>query len=251
MSTTTTNKKNKSRGATANSSAVHSSIREVNQKSAPYQVRPSRYKPNVLLRNQVTPSDVVKAASLIIKTLECNVEAAYNEATKGMPKSEIMAMVHYFHQTIDQIAERNGVTEAKVSPRVQQENKRFIDNLKNEAESARAKHIASKKLLPPSAFQEKLGISKQAISKAIKENRMFAVLGPSGENFYPAFFAEEKYDRRHLEKVCKALGTLPGGSKWQFFTTAKGSLDGRTPLEALAVGEVDAVIIAADGFVER
>lgn len=179
------------------------------------------------------------------------VEKAYDKATRGMPEDARRAMFFRIRTTIDQLAEKIGAAAPVVSPQVRRENNRFMENMKSEADSARKGHIASKKLLPPGIFQEKLGISKQAISKAVKENRLFVVMGPSGENFYPAFFSEEKYDRRTLEKVSKTLGSLPGGSKWQFFTTPKGSLDGRTPLEALATGKIDAVMVAASGFVER
>jgi hypothetical protein len=65
------------------------------------------------------------------------------------------------------------------------------------------------------------------------------------EGYFPYFFADEKYPRRALEKVSKALGKLPGARKWQFFTTPRISLNGKTPLEALSKGQVDAVLSAA------
>lgn len=259
MSSPTTDKRIKSRRIAAK--PLSRSI-DVNQKIEPYQIGKVA-KPVVMGRKNTTkvaffrPGRPVLKMGSVARSMKRNVEIAYNEATKGMSKNDKEAMVYFLWDTVDHIAEKIGVTEPEALTQVtqvtqtQKENSRFIDSLKIEAESARAEHIASKKLLPSGAFQEKLGISKQAISKAIKENRMFAILGPSGENFYPAFFAEEKYDRRNLEKVCKALGTLPGASKWQFFTTPKGSLDGKTPLEALALGKIDAVMISAAGFVER
>lgn len=69
--------------------------------------------------------------------------------------------------------------------------------------------------------------------------------------FFPRFYIERRYNRRQLESVCKVLGNLPGRSKFQFFTTPKGSLGGRTPLEALAGGDVALVRRAALGFAER
>lgn len=258
MSSITTNKKIKSRRTAAKPSDVHLSRSiDVNQKIEPYQIRKVA-KSIVMHRPSTSKADfsrrarhIPKIGSLAMRSMKRNVEMAYNEATKGMSKNDKEAMVYFLRNTVDQIAEKIGATKLEVLSQAHKENSHFIDNLKTEAEIARAEHIASKKLLPSGAFQETLGISKQAISKAVKENRMFAILGPSGENFYPAFFSEEKYDRRNLEKVCKALGTLPGASKWQFFTTPKGSLDGKTPLEALALGHVDAVMISAAGFVER
>lgn len=68
---------------------------------------------------------------------------------------------------------------------------------------------------------------------------------------YPAFFVDPRYNVRQLESVCKRLGALPGGSKWQFFVTRKGSLGGVTPLEALLAGDFAAVMLSAEGFRDR
>ena len=46
------------------------------------------------------------------------------------------------------------------------------------------------------------------------------------------------------------LGDLPGGSKLQFFVTRKGSLGGKTPLEALATGGLAKVKDVTSAFVE-
>jgi hypothetical protein len=75
--------------------------------------------------------------------------------------------------------------------------------------------------------------------------------GASGEYLYPAFFAEPAYERRALEKVCKALGDLPGAAKWDFFMSPRVSLNGRTPLQALAKGALDEVLEAANAFREE
>ena len=70
--------------------------------------------------------------------------------------------------------------------------------------------------------------------------------------FYPSFFADtEKYDRRVIEKISKALGGLSGGNKLAFFTTPKILLGNKTPLEALSKGKIDKVLVAAAGFLEE
>jgi hypothetical protein len=131
------------------------------------------------------------------------------------------------------------------------ENQAFLTKHAKQAAAARAKHVADGTLLTPAEVWERLAISRQAVSKAVKENRMFSLDGPAGKQLYPAFFTDPKYDRREVERVSQALGDLPGPSKWQFFTTGKGSLGGRTPLLALASGDLDGVLVAAAGFVER
>lgn len=105
-------------------------------------------------------------------------------------------------------------------------------------------------LITSGQLQTRLGVGRQAISGAIKAGRMFAIVGPGGENFYPAFYADHTIDRRALEKVSKELGTLPASSKLFFFTNKSTQL-GSSPVEALRDGRLADVITAARGFVER
>jgi hypothetical protein len=81
----------------------------------------------------------------------------------------------------------------------------------------------------------------------------------------PAFYTESTYAREQLEAITVALGGLPGGSKWIFFTLPKGSLatpgglaedereegTARTPVEALSPGDFERTMRAAVGHVER
>lgn len=102
----------------------------------------------------------------------------------------------------------------------------------------------------PVAFQQLMGWrSRQAVSKAAQSQRVFSVRHKA-QRYFPAFFADPAYDRRHLEAVSQALGDLPGGSKLQFFLTRKGSLAGATPLQALAGGRVAKVMDVAAAFAE-
>lgn len=110
--------------------------------------------------------------------------------------------------------------------------------------------VASGKLLESTEFRSRLGWSAAALSKAKTTHRVFSVES-KGKTFFPEFFADHSYERKQLESVAKALGTLPGGAKWLFFTTPKASLGGHTPLEALAVGRVEEAMRAAQGFADR
>jgi hypothetical protein len=110
--------------------------------------------------------------------------------------------------------------------------------------------IDNKALINSGALQRALNVQRQAISGAMKAGRLFAFVGPSGENFYPAFYADPALDRRAIERVSKTLGTLPAASKYYFFTE-NSTLLGETPLEALRKGRLAEVLIAATGFVER
>ena len=105
-------------------------------------------------------------------------------------------------------------------------------------------------LISLSKFCEKAVLSGEAMSKAVRANRIFSV-EVDGQVCFPDFYLDTRYDRRQLALVSKMLGALPGGSKLQFFTTPKGSLGGQTPLEALADRKFAAVHRAAQGFAER
>lgn len=105
--------------------------------------------------------------------------------------------------------------------------------------------------IPAIQLCERLDISRQALSKAKSDKRMFAIIGPSGDAYYPAFFADDRHDRRQLEKVSRALQDLPATSKYFFFTAPRQSLGGKSPLDAIANGQIDAVLRSASGFAER
>ena len=112
------------------------------------------------------------------------------------------------------------------------------------------KLIESKELLTSGELQSALHVQRQAISSAVKAKRLFAIVGPSGENYYPAYFADASLDRRTLEKISKVLGSLPAQSKHHFFTSKWTTLQD-TPLDALRNGRETEVLIAAAGFAER
>lgn len=100
-------------------------------------------------------------------------------------------------------------------------------------------------------FQQLMGwTTRQAVSKATQSHRIFSRVYRA-ERYFPAFYADPAYDRRHLEAVSEVLGDLPGGSKLQFFLTRQGSLGGETPLQALAAGRVAKVKDVAAAFAQQ
>lgn len=135
--------------------------------------------------------------------------------------------------------------------RAGQRNEKFMEGMATQAVERRKEEIASGTLLSASTVAARLGLTTQAVSAAVRADRMFVLNGPSGEGYFPAFFADEKYPRRALEKVSKALGKLPGASKWEFFRTPRISLNEKTPLEALSKGQVDLVLLAVDAFLDE
>jgi nitroreductase len=130
-------------------------------------------------------------------------------------------------------------------------NRAFMDQLGRQEQARRAQLIQDGELIDTSALAERLAISVQAISRACRENRMFALEGASGRLLYPAFYADPDLSRSALGRVSKLLGDLPPSAKWQFFTTPKQTLKRRTPLEALKKGQIAEVELSARGFRER
>lgn len=124
----------------------------------------------------------------------------------------------------------------------------FMEAMTHSATSRLALQMSQKEWLTSRQLQDALGVRRQSISEAVKTGRLFSVVGPSGENFYPAFYAHHEYDRRSLEKTSKALGDLPAASKYQFFTSPSHCLAGKTPLQALQQGSLQQVLTAAAGF---
>ncbi|WP_275922406.1 hypothetical protein [Burkholderia sola] len=110
--------------------------------------------------------------------------------------------------------------------------------------------VADGKLLPAAQTWAGLGMTRQALSKAVASGRIFTV-DVGAAQYYPAFYLAGDIDRKTLGKVTQCLGDLPGWSKWQFFMTPKASLGNVTPLVALSRGKVDEVERAATAFAER
>jgi hypothetical protein len=128
--------------------------------------------------------------------------------------------------------------------------RRVLVSQRHRAEVAMEKLVKQGELLPPGPFAERIHFTRQALSKALKAGRVF-FLEVKGDRFFPAFFAEPRYERKQLEQVSRLMGELPGSAKWQFFVTPKGSLEGVTPLDALAKGQYSTVRTAAESFAQR
>lgn len=133
------------------------------------------------------------------------------------------------------------------------ENAKFINKLAADAMADRQRQVKEGNLLSAMQVRQARHVTRQAISKAVSDHRLFSIDGPSGTQLFPAFFVDPNLNRRDLEQVSVTLGDIPGPSKWQFFTTPKASLGGKTPVEALETGKGDLprVLAAAAAFRER
>lgn len=109
---------------------------------------------------------------------------------------------------------------------------------------------AKPRLIGEAEFLSSGNASAGSIARALADGAIFFVM-LHGEKWYPSFFADSSLEQRQLAAVTKLLDGLPAGSKWQFFSTSKGSLGGLTPVEALRLREFQRVKDAARGFAER
>lgn len=182
---------------------------------------------------------------------------AYSTLARAVPKPRRRALYRVMGAALAAAAEREGLEGLEGLQGSQGPNRSaaagnedLLAAMRAEESDLRRRDVAEGRLLNSAAMREKLGVSRQALSAALRAQRIFALSGPSGDYLYPAFFADPGQERAVLEKVCRALGSLPGGAKWEFFTTPRQSLGRKTPLQALAKGKIDAVLTAAAAFAE-
>ena len=195
--------------------------------------------PSITVRDKTTPGlAVVKKLFSRLDSLAARVEempkAAFvkGSATADRDRLQLLEHARQLNARIRRIEERLGETVTAPHARTLQ---------------ALVKKSA---LLPSVQFAARMSFSKQALSKALTAHRLF-YLEVTGTRYFPAFFADHRYERRQLERVSRALGELPGSAKWQFFVRPKGSLGGLAPLDALAKGQYSAVRNAAESFAQR
>ncbi|OXI87782.1 hypothetical protein CFB50_04210 [Burkholderia sp. AU33423] len=146
--------------------------------------------------------------------------------------------------------DRKAPSRAKPNPKPAAYEGAVLSEVERIALSERQALVAAGRLLPAAELWAGLGISRQALNKALVSGRIFTV-DVGAAQYYPAFYLAGDIDRKTLGKVTQQLGSLPGWSKWQFFTTPKASLGNVTPLKALSQGQVERVERAAAAFAER
>ena len=173
---------------------------------------------------------------------------------KPVPKNEIE---HIFSMFIHPSAQPKG-SPSKSAPQPKgiarkatpQANTAFLTQFAQN-ENASIKRLAeSGDLLKSQQLAERLGVTPQAVYKAVGDLRMFSLNAGGRNKLYPAFFADQGLERDQLATVCKELNHLPGTSKWQFFVTPRLSLSKKNPLDALRKGKFADVLAAAKAFKE-
>jgi hypothetical protein len=78
------------------------------------------------------------------------------------------------------------------------------------------RQIESKELLTADEFCDVLEVDVDWLDDALEECRVFAITGPGGRSYYPAFYAEPGIKREHVERVTRTLTLLHPRSQYLF-----------------------------------
>lgn len=191
-----------------------------------------------LLRSAVEQSHEI--ADLTAKLSDRELVLVFKTSTNAFDRNKV---AHALAELSEAFARAATVLQTRQS-------KRILSVARQQVDTVRAGVIARKEAIPSAEITGALGITRQALSKAVQANRLFS-MDVGGERYYPAFFADPKLERRKVERVSKTLGDLSGWEKWVFFTTPKLPLGRKTPLDALREGRYKDVMRAAAGAVER
>ncbi|WP_156901810.1 hypothetical protein [Azohydromonas australica] len=130
-----------------------------------------------------------------------------------------------------------------------QETEALVQATEREADVGLRHMIDSGELVSREELSRRLGCTTQALSKALGAKRMFYVEYQL-KQYFPAWLADPRFDRKQVEAVSRALGDLPGGAKLAFFRTPFISLEDKTPLQALANGKLEMVVRTAKGYAQ-
>lgn len=139
--------------------------------------------------------------------------------------------------------------ESEVNPDSARLNAEFMTKMRLGSAHGLARCIARKELVLKDEFIAMLGGRRRWVNEALRAQRLFSLKSPSGLEYFPAFFADTRYDRRALNRVVHALEGLPDESKYFFFTRNSSRLK-MTALQALAQGRTMEVVACALGFAE-
>jgi hypothetical protein len=206
----------------------------------------------------ITPSSFKKGAVeqatdlgngyVIVKVGAAGLRESPSEAKlPPVPKGQVRRLLARFTGSVMP----SGPAKTKVVQTAPEDNSQLLTKMENEAMAKRQALYERGELLTSAQICARLGLTRQALSKAVSDRRMFWVGGNQGAQWYPGFFADDMTDRRMLEQVSVALGDLPGAVKWHFFTSPKHSLDERTPVDAVRAGAMDQVLRTAAEVLER
>lgn len=89
-------------------------------------------------------------------------------------------------------------------------------------------------------------VSRQAISKRVRQRSIFAIQGKKGTTAFPTLqFGDDGQPIAGLRQVLEALPTESGWAILNFLVNPHNDLDGVSPIAALRSGDIDGATVAA------
>lgn len=171
---------------------------------------------------------------------------AFKNAMQGLSKDEEVGVVEYLQRLLQ-------------IPGNLESDKRKLNSAEHQIDFKLAKKggvlIDGGNIILGDELISRTGWSQEVLEQKIHERKIFKmphwVEYVWGDDYFPAFFADSRYDLDSLETVSKALRAYDGLRKYRFFTTPDPMLSDRTPLEALVDKDLDQVLISVRAFRKR
>jgi hypothetical protein len=171
---------------------------------------------------------------------------AFKKATDGMSEKDQKPFIEYVQYLLQQPEDFKREEFARDFAKL------WLDR---ELGKKGAKLIDGGGIVPVAEFIVRANTNHEVLTQKLRERRIFKM--PEwvncvwSEDYYPAFFADPRYDLALLETVSKALRADNGAAKFRFFTTPNAELENKTPLEVLAGGDLERVLAAVKTFRKR
>ncbi len=108
----------------------------------------------------------------------------------------------------------------------------FWRRIKVEGVQARREMVRDGVLLPANEFCLRLGVSETKLARLRDAGSVFSI-EVDGVEYYPALLAEPGLDRKRLQSICRILVPAPPASRLDYLSSARGSLGGMSPLDAV------------------
>jgi hypothetical protein len=109
----------------------------------------------------------------------------------------------------------------------------FREHLWHQALEGRRAMIARGKLLPPTEFRRRIGVTEKRLERMLGDGSLFAV-EVDGAEYIPAVLADPAHNLRRLQAICQIIVPAPPMSQLDFLVSRNGSLGERRPLDMLA-----------------
>lgn len=203
------------------------------------------------------PPTVTKAFDTVIESLTQGLHRQL-KALVGMPEQQLRELAHLYAPTLElepeaaeDLRRLRVLLDSIEVAQVRARNLHALEHGRQRAGTIKHDLVAKGELVSADDLGKALGISRQAVHKAAKSGRLFAVEAGGREHYFPTFLADQDLRANGLEDVLSILAGESGWSKWLFFTTSSGALGDTTPLEALRQRRHEAVQTAARAYLER